>query len=126
MKTLSKKLLSLLLVAVMLVAAMPFAAFADGGEKTNVTVVGLSNGAVIYKTTLETMREDFDTANKEHLRNAFLYGKPSYEVDTDTIVSGSYDADANQLNRDSGGEGCSCAYPRYLHREDHRRCFRYR
>lgn len=97
MKTLSKKLLSLLLVAVMLVAAMPFAAFADGGEKTNVTVVGLSNGVVIYKTTLETMREDFDTANKEHLRNAFLYGKPSYEVDTDTIVSGSYDADANQL-----------------------------
>lgn len=97
MKTLSKKLLSLLLVAVMLVAAMPFAAFADGGEKTNVTVVGLSNGAVIYETTLETMREDFDTANKEHLRNAFLYGKPSYEVDTDTIVSGSYDATANQL-----------------------------
>ena len=97
MKTLSKKLLSLLLVAVMLVAAMPFAAFADGGKKTDVTVVGLSNGVVIYKTTLETMREDFDTANKEHLRNAFLYGKPSYEVDTDTIVSGSYDADANQL-----------------------------
>lgn len=97
MKTLSKKLLSLLLVAVMLVAAMPFAAFADGGEKTNVTVVGLSNGVVIYKTTLETMREDFDTANKEHLRNAFLYGTPSYEVDTDTIVSGSYDAAANQL-----------------------------
>ena len=31
MKTLSKKLLSLLLVAVMLVAAMPFAAFADDG-----------------------------------------------------------------------------------------------
>ena len=29
MKTLSKKLLSLLLVAVMLVAAMPFAAFAE-------------------------------------------------------------------------------------------------
>ena len=34
MKTLSKKLLSLLLVAVMLVAAMPFAAFADDGEET--------------------------------------------------------------------------------------------
>lgn len=33
MKTLSKKLLSLLLVAVMLVAAMPFAAFADDGEE---------------------------------------------------------------------------------------------
>lgn len=32
MKTLSKKLLSLLLVAVMLVAAMPFAAFADDGD----------------------------------------------------------------------------------------------
>ena len=99
MKTLSKKLLSLLLVAVMLVAAMPFAAFADGGEKTNVTVVGLSNGAVIYKTTLETMREDFDTANKEHLNNAFLFANPSVVVDTDkyTIVSGSYDATANQL-----------------------------
>lgn len=34
MKTLSKKLLSLLLVAVMLVAAMPFAAFADDGDVT--------------------------------------------------------------------------------------------
>ena len=33
MKTLSKKLLSLLLVAVMLVAAMPFAAFAEDGEE---------------------------------------------------------------------------------------------
>uniref|UniRef100_UPI0040277A8C hypothetical protein n=1 Tax=Faecousia sp. TaxID=2952921 RepID=UPI0040277A8C len=99
MKTLSKKLLSLLLVAVMLVAAMPFAAFADGGKKTNVTVVGLSNGAVIYKTTLETMSEDFNTANKEHLNNAFAYGTPGVTVDTDkyTIVSGEYDADANQL-----------------------------
>lgn len=99
MKTLSKKLLSLLLVAVMLVAAMPFAAFADGGKKTDVTVVGLSNGVVIYKTTLETMREDFDTANKEHLNNAFAYGNPGVTVDTDkyTIVSGKYDADANQL-----------------------------
>lgn len=99
MKTLSKKLLSLLLVAVMLVAAMPFAAFADGGEKTNVTVVGLSNGVVIYKTTLETMREDFDTANKEHLNNAFAYGNPGVTVDTDkyTIVSGSYDETNNQL-----------------------------
>lgn len=99
MKTLSKKLLSLMLVAVMLVAAMPFAAFADGGEKTNVTVVGLSNGAVIYHTTLETMREDFDTENKEHLNNAFLFANPSVVVDTDkyTIVSGSYDAAANQL-----------------------------
>lgn len=99
MKTLSKKLLSLLLVAIMLVAAMPFAAFADGGKKTDVTVVGLSNGVVIYKTTLETMREDFDTANKEHLNNAFLFANPSVVVDTDkyTIVSGSYDATANQL-----------------------------
>ncbi len=99
MKTLSKKLLSLLLVAVMLVAAMPFAAFADGGKKTNVTVVGLSNGVVIYKTTLETMREDFDTANKEHLNNAFAYGNPGVTVDTDkyTIVSGSYDETNNQL-----------------------------
>lgn len=99
MKTLSKKLLSLMLVAVMLVAAMPFAAFADGGKKTDVTVVGLSNGVVIYKTTLETMREDFDTANKEHLNNAFLFANPSVVVDTDkyTIVSGSYDATANQL-----------------------------
>lgn len=99
MKTLSKKLLSLMLVAVMLVAAMPFAAFADGGKKTDVTVVGLSNGAVIYHTTLETMREDFDTENKEHLNNAFLFANPSVVVDTDkyTIVSGSYDAAANQL-----------------------------
>ena len=99
MKTLSKKLLSLMLVAVMLVAAMPFAAFADGGKKTNVTVVGLSNGEVIYKTTLGTMSEDFDTANKEHLNNAFAYGNPGVTVDTDkyTIVSGKYDADANQL-----------------------------
>ena len=38
MKTLSKKLLSLLLVAVMLVAAMPFAAFADGTDTQNTTV----------------------------------------------------------------------------------------
>ena len=99
MKTLSKKLLSLLLAAIMLVAAMPFAAFADGGKKTDVTVVGLSNGEVIYKTTLGTMSEDFDTANKEHLNNAFAYGNPGVTVDTDkyTIVSGKYDADANQL-----------------------------
>lgn len=99
MKTVSKKLLSLLLAAIMLVAAMPFAAFADGGKKTDVTVVGLSKGVVIYHTTLETMREDFDTANKEHLNNAFLFASPSIVVDTDkyTIVSGSYDAAANQL-----------------------------
>ena len=38
MKTLSKKLLSLLLVAVMLVAAMPFAAFADGTDTQNTTM----------------------------------------------------------------------------------------
>ena len=100
MKTVSKKLLSLLLVAIMLVAAMPFAAFADGGEKTNVTVVGqLSDGTKIYETTLATMSESFDTANKEHLNNAFAYGNPGITVDTDkyTIVSGSYDEAANKL-----------------------------
>ena len=98
MKTVSKKLLSLLLVAIMLVAAMPFAAFAEEVSGTDVIVVGqLSNGTEIYRTKLATM--GIDTANKEHLSNAFLYANPSVVVDTDkyTIVSGSYDATANKL-----------------------------
>lgn len=100
MKTLSKKLLSLMLVAVMLVAAMPFAAFAEEVSGTNVTVVGkLKDGTDIpgYTTTLAQM--NIDTANPEHLSNAFAYGNPGVTVDTDkyTIVSGSYDETNNQL-----------------------------
>lgn len=100
MKTLSKKLLSLMLVAVMLVAAMPFAAFAEEVSGTNVTVVGqLKDGTEIpgYKTTLAQM--NIDTANKEHLSNAFLFGNPSVTVDTSkyTIVEGKYDNPTSTL-----------------------------
>lgn len=100
MKTLSKKLLSLMLVAVMLVAAMPFAAFAEEVSGTNVKVVGqLKGGAEIpgYKTTLAQM--NIDTANKEHLSNAFLFGNPSVTVDTSkyTIVEGKYDNSTSTL-----------------------------
>lgn len=100
MKTLSKKLLSLMLVAVMLVAAMPFAAFAEEVSGTNVTVVGqLKDGTEIpgYKTTLAQM--NIDTANKEHLSNAFLFGTPSVTVDTSkyTIVEGTYAVTSNTL-----------------------------
>lgn len=100
MKTLSKKLLSLLLVAVMLVAAMPFAAFAEEVSGTNVKVVGqLKDGTEIpdYKTTLAQM--NIDTANKEHLSNAFLFGSPSVTVDTSkyTIVEGKYDNSTSTL-----------------------------
>ena len=100
MKTLSKKLLSLMLVAVMLVAAMPFAAFAEEVSGTNVTVVGqLKDGTEIpgYKTTLAQM--NIDTANKEHLSNAFLFGNPSVTVDTSkyTIVEGTYAVTSNTL-----------------------------
>ena len=100
MKTLSKKLLSLMLVAVMLVAAMPFAAFAEEVSGTNVTVVGqLKDGTEIpgYKTTLEQM--NIDTAKKEHLSNAFLFGNPSVTVDTSkyTIVEGKYDNSTSTL-----------------------------
>lgn len=100
MKTLSKKLLSLMLVAVMLVAAMPFAAFAEEVSGTNVTVVGqLKDGTEIpgYKTTLAQM--NIDTANKEHLSNAFLFGNPSVTVDTSkyTIVEGKYDSSTSTL-----------------------------
>lgn len=100
MKTLSKKLLSLMLVAVMLVAAMPFAAFAEEVSGTNVTVVGqLKDGTEIpgYKTTLAQM--NIDTANKEHLSNAFLFGNPSVTVDTSkyAIVEGTYAVTSNTL-----------------------------
>lgn len=100
MKTLSKKLLSLMLVAVMLVAAMPFAAFAEEVSGTNVTVVGkLKDGTEIpgYTTTLAQM--NIDTANKEHLSNAFLFGNPSVTVDTSkyTIVEGTYAVTSNTL-----------------------------
>ena len=103
MKTLSKKLLSLMLVAVMLVAAMPFAAMAETmeEEKADVNVVGvLEDGTAIagYETVAK-LAKGFDTANAEHLANAFLYGNPSVTVDTSkyTIVSGSYDVNANKL-----------------------------
>ena len=101
MKTLSKKLLSLMLVAVMLVAAMPFAAFAEEVSGTNVTVVGqLKDGTEIpgYRTTLEQM--NIDTAKKEHLSNAFLFGNPGVTVDTSkyTIVEGKYDNSTNTVS----------------------------
>lgn len=103
MKTLSKKLLSLLLVAIMLVAAMPFAAFAETlaqeVEGVKVSAV-LENGNPVagYETTT-TLAQGFDTTNATHLTNAFLYGNPSITVDTSkySVVSGSFDAGANKL-----------------------------
>ncbi len=58
MKTLSKKLLSLLLVAVMLVAAMPFAAFADDAEpqaetKTFPVRVYVGDGNLVSQETVK-------------------------------------------------------------------------
>lgn len=48
MKTLSKKLLSLLLVAVMLVAAMPFAAFADSSDSEDYKLILNVDGKPVY------------------------------------------------------------------------------
>jgi len=73
MKTLSKKLLSLLLVAVMLVAAMPFAAFADdvdtqdATEKTFPVKVYVGDGVLVGETTTkqaETITSDEVTEEK--------------------------------------------------------------
>ena len=103
MKTLSKKLLSLLLVAVMLVAAMPFAAFAETLEQEVKEVkvsAALENGNPVpgYETTT-TLAQGFDTTNATHLTNAFLYGNPSITVDTSkySVVSGSFNAGEKTL-----------------------------
>ncbi len=104
MKTLSKKLLSLMLVAVMLVAAIPFAAMADTleEEKTNVKVVGVleDNSPITGYETVATLAKGFDTANPEHLANAFLYGNPSVTIDTSkyAIVKGVYAETNDTLN----------------------------
>lgn len=105
MKTLSKKLLSLMLVAVMLVAAIPFAAMADTleEEKTNVKVVGVLEGEntpITGYETVATLAKGFDTANPEHLANAFLFGNPSVTIDTSkyAIVKGEYAEPNDTLN----------------------------
>ena len=105
MKTLSKKLLSLLLVAVMLVAAIPFAAMADTmeEEKTNVKVVGVlegENSPIAGYETVATLAKGFDTTNPEHLANAFLFGNPSVTIDTSkyAIVKGVYAETNDTLN----------------------------
>lgn len=104
MKTLSKKLLSLMLVAVMLVAAIPFAAMADTleEEKTNVKVVGVleDNSPITGYETVATLAKGFDTANPEHLANAFLFGNPSVTIDTSkyAIVKGVYAETNDALN----------------------------
>lgn len=104
MKTLSKKLLSLMLVAVMLVAAIPFAAMADTleEEKTNVKVVGVleDNSPITGYETVATLAKGFDTANPEHLANAFLFGNPSVTIDTSkyAIVKGEYAEPNDTLN----------------------------
>lgn len=103
MKTLSKKLLSLMLVAVMLVAAIPFAAMAETmeEEKTDVTVAGVleDNSPITGYETVTTLAKGFDTANAEHLANAFLYGNPSVTIDASkyAIVKGEYDKNNNKL-----------------------------
>ena len=103
MKTLSKKLLSLMLVAVMLVAAIPFAAMAETmeEEKTDVTVAGVleDNSPITGYETVTTLAKGFDTANAEHLANAFLYGNPSVTIDASkyAIVKGEYDENNNKL-----------------------------
>lgn len=104
MKTLSKKLLSLMLVAVMLVAAIPFAAMAETmeEEKKNVTVVGVleDNSPITGYETVATLAKGFDTANPEHLANAFLFGNPSVTIDTSkyAIVKGEYAETNDTLN----------------------------
>ena len=72
MKTLSKKLLSLLLVAVMLVAAMPFAAFADSTTKDfNVRVyVGMDNLVGETTTTQDAALASVDEAKAAEILNA--------------------------------------------------------
>ena len=83
MKTLSKKLLSLLLVAVMLVAAMPFAAFADDGgvapqATTEITKLYIEvDGAraevatISYSTDL-TDRTEYTGADAQKLAAALM------------------------------------------------------
>ena len=94
-----------MLVAVMLVAAIPFAAMADTleEEKTNVKVVGVLEGEntpITGYETVATLAKGFDTANPEHLANAFLFGNPSVTIDTSkyAIVKGVYAETNDALN----------------------------
>ena len=73
MKTLSKKLLSLLLVAVMLVAAMPFAAFADSTTEKDFNVkvyVGMDNLVGETTTTQDAALASVDEAMAAKILNA--------------------------------------------------------
>ena len=56
MKTLSKKLLSLLLVAVMLVAAMPFAAFADSSDSEDYKLILNVDGKPVYAQAMKSLK----------------------------------------------------------------------
>ena len=83
MKTLSKKLLSLLLVAVMLVAAMPFAAFADDGDVAPQASTEITNlyievdgtraevATISYQTNL-TDRKEYTGADAQQLAAALM------------------------------------------------------
>lgn len=73
MKTLSKKLLSLLLVAVMLVAAMPFAAFADSTTKKDFNVkvyVGMDNLVGETTTNQDAALASVDETKAAEILNA--------------------------------------------------------
>ena len=71
MKTLSKKLLSLLLVAVMLVAAMPFAAFADGTDTQNTTVYTIKTLYINVDDNKRVETLDIDCPSLESERKTY-------------------------------------------------------
>lgn len=97
MKTVSKKLLSLLLVAVMLVAAMPFAAFADAAEpqaatKTFPVKVYVGDGNLVGETTTvqsETITSDDVTEDvAAEILEGTVYPTAAYKFEKATVKDG--------------------------------------
>lgn len=97
MKTLSKKLISLLLVAVMLVAAMPFAAFADAAEpqaatKTFPVKVYVGDGNLVGETTTvqsETITSDDVTEDvAAKILEGTVYPTAAYKFEKATVKDG--------------------------------------
>ena len=120
MKTLSKKLLSLLLVAVMLVAAMPFAAFADDGgvapqATTEITKLYIKvDGAeaevatISYSTKL-TDRTEYTGADAQ---------QPAAELMTAGNLSGKYagkTVDSVVINPGKASASVTLTTPQHVH-----------
>lgn len=100
MKTLSKKLLSLLLVAVMLVAAIPFAAMAApiGEDMTDVTVVAKCGDTIIKEAKYNgTVVAAFDPTNKEHVDTALSGSVGDIDATKYVYKSADFDKDNKTL-----------------------------